>query len=177
MIAFQTKNSAKALSGILLVLIFLGSCKNKQATGSKTPKEERIVQNSNETPAPKQENTANPTIVSNDVVDPSKPETQSKESSDAIIRLLVSFYSVGGGIDIKTGQAFDNFISAYKTNSGKPITFERVPWGREGELDYCISFSTLSLDETSLFIEASKAKIKDCKMVHFKLNGECKRKR
>lgn len=163
-----------SLFSFLLLVIFATSCKNKQAT--QVTHSEKLTTSA---PTKLKENEAH-TSESQPAAESNKLEETPKQlspKSEKTATLLVSFYSIGGGIDTKTAQAFDNFISGYKTGSNKLISYDRVPWGREGELDYCINFSELSFDETNQFIEASKAKIKDCKMVHFKQNGECKRKR
>jgi hypothetical protein len=170
----QLKETYKILSGTLLLAILAIGCKNKQAAQVPQP-EVATTAESNKTAVLSEKSSS-----SQKAAETKKAEESPKESSskgEKASTLLVSFYSIGGGIDVKNAQSFDNFISAYKTESGKSIAYDRVPWGREGELDYCVSFADINSEETKQFIDASKAKILDCKMVHFKINGECKRKR
>lgn len=162
----------------LLLVILVTSCKNKQASQvaqtAEPESSEALKGSDNPTKTADSQKTAEIKTESNKVKEnPSETSPKVEKAST----LLVSFYSIGGGIDVKNAQSFDNFISAYKTESGKSIAYDRVPWGREGELDYCVSFSDLNAQETKQFIDASEKKIQDCKMVHFKINGECKRKR
>lgn len=170
----QLKETYKILPSTLLVVILAIGCKNKQASqvpqaGATTSAELTKVEDLHENSSKPQKTTE----IEKVEVSPKESLTGKERAST----LLVSFYSIGGGIDVKNAQSFDNFISEYKTQQGKSVAYERVPWGREGELDYCVSFSDLNSEETEQFIDASKAKIQDCKMVHFKINGECKRKR
>lgn len=172
-------DTIKVLSLCLLLFVLAVSCKNKKAPQvppneeTKSSETVKVTNNSSTISAPQ--------AVIEKKSEPNKKveETQSETSpiSDKPSTLFISFYSIGGGIDVKSAQSFDNFISGYKTKSDKTITYDRVPWGREGELDYCVSFAGLNANEIDQFIEASKVKIQDCKMVHFKINGECKRKR
>ena len=162
----------------LLLVIFFTGCKNKQAsqvaqTGDPVSSEALKAPN-NPTKTVDSQKPAEVKTESNEV---KETESVTSPKAEKASTLLVSFYSIGGGIDVKNAQSFDSFISVYKTESGKSIAYDRVPWGREGELDYCVSFSDLNAEETKQFIDASKKKIQDCKMVHFKINGECKRKR
>jgi hypothetical protein len=173
----QFKISLVSFSSILIGLILLFSCKNKQAPLTQNSTDVKVLEVPTKTVEPLQENASNQAIESREIIEKPKSEIEASSNNESITKLLVSFYSIGAGIDTKTAQAFDNFISAYKTSSSKLITYERIPWGREGELDYCISFVELGKSEVDQFIDEAKTRIKDCKMVHFKLNGECKRKR
>ena len=55
--------------------------------------------------------------------------------------LIVSFVSEGEGIDRKSLIDFENFIKKYKTVNSCHLEFKTHNWGREGELDYCITAS------------------------------------
>lgn len=166
------------LLGALLFIILVIGCKNKQASqvspnadsaSSEVAKTQPVQNTKAESKQPIQEK-----AKSNELDESNKAPQETAEKPST---LLISFYSIGGGIDVKNAQSFDDFISGYKTSNGNSISFERVPWGREGEVDYCVSFSNLNQLEANQFIESSKVKIQDCKLVHFKINGECKRRR
>lgn len=170
----QLKETLKFLSGTILLAILTIGCKNKQAAEVPQNKVTTTAESSQTTVLPEKSSTPQKATESQKVEESPKESSPKGEKPST---LLISFYSIGGGIDVKNAQSFDNFISEYKTQSGKSVAYERVPWGREGELDYCVSFTDYKPEETEQFIEASKAKIQDCKMVHFKINGGCKRKR
>jgi hypothetical protein len=174
----QFNEACRTLSMCLMLVILVTGCKNKQAsqvaqTGDPVSSE-ALKAADNPTKTADSQKTAQVKTESNEV---KETESETSPKAEKASTLLVSFYSIGGGIDVKNAQSFDNFISAYKTERGKSIVYDRVPWGREGELDYCVSFADLNAEETKQFIDVSKEKIQDCKMVHFKINGECKRKR
>jgi hypothetical protein len=175
----RIKFSAIAVATVFLFTSLFLACKKQPAkSASKAPQENvdlkptQVVEKKSEVEETKIPSTENKIKEENKKVD-----LDNKNIEELPERLLVSFYSIGGGIDLKSAQLFDNFITAYKTSQGKSVSYERVPWGREGELDYCILFDGMSASELNAFIESAKAKVSDCKMVHFKINGECKRKR
>src|SRR6185369_17109930 len=62
---------------------------------------------------------------------------------DESYRLVVEFYSAGGGIDYKTQADFDKFVTTYT----KKVAFEHTSYGREGETDYCLKLNELSASE------------------------------
>jgi len=85
------------------------------------------------------------------------------------MRFVVSFYSIGEGIDIK---AKDEFVNLLNTNS-KKISYEPKNWGREGEVDYCLSLKELSASEQTEFINRANAILNRSKLVHKKENSNC----
>lgn len=176
---FQIKFSAIAVASVFLAISLFFACKKQPAKSASTVPQEKVDSKPNEVVEKKSQ--VEETIIpsnENKIKEESKVlEVDDKANEDLPERLLVSFYSIGGGIDVKSAQLFDKFIAAYETSKGKSVTYERVTWGREGELDYCILFDGMSTSDLNSFIESAKARISDCKMVHFKINGECKRKR
>jgi hypothetical protein len=175
----QNKFQLIAVGFLFLAITIIDACKKQPANSSskasniqdvsKPTSETETKQQAVEKDAPVKENKEKENIQ--------KVGNNDKIATEIPERLLVSFYSIGGGIDVKSAESFDRFILSYKTSEGKSISYERVPWGREGELDYCVLFNGMSASTIEAFIESAKAKVSDCKMVHFKPNGECKRKR
>ncbi len=55
--------------------------------------------------------------------------------------LVITFKSIGSGIDRDSQTALDNYLEK------KGLEAEKYHWGREGEVDYCINLDTLSQDE------------------------------
>ena len=84
-------------------------------------------------------------------------------------RFIVSFYSSGEGSDYKTKEEFDKFLNSYS----KKIAFEGVPWGREGEFDYCFKLNELSSSEQTDFIKKSKELLEKSKLVSVDENQKC----
>jgi hypothetical protein len=71
----------------------------------------------------------------------------------------------------------DVFISRYQLENKKELKFEAVPWGREGEVDYCFMLSELSAKEQSRFINALKDQLKFSELVQITENQPCKPRR
>jgi len=92
-------------------------------------------------------------------------------------RLIVSFISIGEGADFSAKDSMDTYIAAYQTESKKQLTFESVPWGREGEFDYCFTLKELSAKEQVKFIEGLRAHLKFSELVQISENQPCKQRR
>lgn len=106
------------------------------------------------------------------------PATIKVDSSNSdTYRLSVVFYSIGSGTDNKAMTAFENFISEYAGKSGKNIDYERTPWGREGETDYCLRLNELDAKGQTDFVKQTTETLKDAKWVHIYENQPCKHKR
>lgn len=61
----------------------------------------------------------------------------------ASLGLLVSFGSYGSGIDSVAHEALSRFV-AYGKRQGDVAGVETRKWGREGEIDYCVQFSSVA---------------------------------
>jgi hypothetical protein len=93
---------------------------------------------------------------------------------DTIRMYWVSFYSIGGGIDISKAEGFNALMQELEADG--TVKVERVPWGREGEVDFCIDLLKLDSDRKQEIIRQIQLKLKDAKHVHQKLNGACKKR-
>jgi hypothetical protein len=98
-------------------------------------------------------------------------------SKGDLYRLSVVFFSIGSGTDNKAMTAYEDFISEYAVKAGKNIDFERTPWGREGETDYCLRLNELDAKSQADFVQQTKEKLKDAKWVHIYENEPCRHKR
>ncbi|MEK6615747.1 MAG: hypothetical protein AABZ32_06510 [Bacteroidota bacterium] len=90
-------------------------------------------------------------------------------TADDSYRFVVEFYSIGEGVDYKVKEAFEIFLNSYP----KKIAFEPTPWGREGEIDYCLSLSELSSTEQNDFVKKAKDVLSKSKLVHSNENAPC----
>ena len=84
-------------------------------------------------------------------------------------RFVVSFYSIGQGIDGTVHGEFLKFLDSYP----KKIAYEPTHWGREGEIDYCLSLTELSATEQTEFIKKANNILSKSKLVHIKENSVC----
>lgn len=88
-------------------------------------------------------------------------------------RLVVSFYSICCGINHQAQERLDKFIDDYGKAKGRELTKQAVRWGKEGEIDYCLKLSELSLRERKRFISKVRSLLKGAKLVHIKENAPC----
>ena len=91
-------------------------------------------------------------------------------------RFLVSFYSIGSGRDYQAYMKFHEYLGNYQKQKNKTIITEEAPWGREGEVDYCMRLSELTDAEQSDFITGLKTALTDAKWVHYFENMPCRNK-
>jgi len=97
--------------------------------------------------------------------------------NDSLFDFTVSFWSPGDGIDFTTAKLFLDWLNTY-ADDGKPQpTFEQVPWGREGEVDFCIKLQAFNKNEKLSFLSEAKSILSQSKKVHFKENAPCRRRR
>ncbi|MEZ5173384.1 MAG: hypothetical protein R2850_07710 [Bacteroidia bacterium] len=91
--------------------------------------------------------------------------------------LLVSFYSIGSGIDHKVAKEYDNFIKSFEAEHTDEILVERIHWGREGELDFCMRFTGLKPADQKILLDRTNEIISKSKWVNHSTDTPCKRKR
>ena len=161
-----------AISIYLIAPIFLlFSCKNtEKSTQVSNPKIETSPQ------------VGNPSKNSNIE---KKEEIKSKESTSIQnevsqtenYSLVVSFYSIGSGIDRPIAQEFDYLVKDFQEQFGDDFSAERVSWGREGEVDYCIQLNKLKSATRDSFKSRAESILKKTERVHSKENAPCIRRR
>ena len=100
----------------------------------------------------------------------SQQPTSSAQKHD----LIVSFFSVAYGIDHKAKAALDMIITE-DTTKGKKIAVEKTPWGREGEVDYCIDLQNYSVKDKKEFINRVKVALQPSTLVNIKENDICRK--
>ena len=146
-------------------LIWVG-CKNKQVVAEEKQPTEVIA----EVPV-KKEPIGTPKETVMQVTDSREDNVPSSYS------LVVSFYSIGSGIDYNKAQEYDNYLKDFQEQFGDYFSFDRVPWGREGELDYCIQFPTLNKEKAREFVNHTKDLLSNAQHVNVNENAQCKRRR
>ncbi|HPH81631.1 MAG TPA: hypothetical protein PL185_03615 [Flavobacteriales bacterium] len=105
---------------------------------------------------------------------PIKIET--KAIPDTLIySLVVSFYSIGSGIDRPIAQEFDYLVKDFQEQFGDDFSAERIRWGREGELDYCIQLGEMKPENRRQFRERADVILKKSSRVHVTENTTCRR--
>lgn len=67
-------------------------------------------------------------------------------------RLVISFTSLASGID---GPKWESIVNYLDKHPKKPA-YDILPWGREGERDYCLQLKEMNSSEQKAFIEEIK---------------------
>jgi len=93
------------------------------------------------------------------------------------VRFFISFISRGEGPNATIKQNIDDYIAKYETEKNKKIAFDKYPWGREGEVDYCFELKELTSSEQAAFIAGAKKIIGESVTVFTYENQVCKHKR
>ena len=85
---------------------------------------------------------------------------------------VVSFISLGAGIDDDTAQEFEDFLSTEYPD----LSYEANPAGYEGERDYCFDLSNLSEEQQATFRQQSAQILQKSKLVQISEPEECPKK-
>ncbi len=85
---------------------------------------------------------------------------------------VVSFISIGAGIDDDTAQEFEEFLRTKYPD----LSYEANPAGYEGERDYCFDLSDLSEEQQVTFREESTQILQKSKLVQISEPENCPKK-
>jgi hypothetical protein len=151
----------KLIALLVMGTLSLNACKPKSKLT-----EENALKGSNQTTDAGTKNVSPPK-------EQTKPATN-EEISDTLRRHWVSFYSIGGGIESQLAEQFNTLMQ--KMEAENRVKVERVPWGREGEVDFCIELLSKNAEQKREVLREIQEKLREAKRVHQKLNGECRRR-
>lgn len=151
---------------ILCIFIFC-SCKSSQPTPG-TPATPPVASNNSHADSP----------VVKEPTEPVEPIVQ-KNPNENSYRFIISFISIGEGTDRNAKQILDSVLAEWETRKDQimKINFETVPWGREGEVDFCFLLKELNDKEQIQFITGVKERFKGHQLVQFAENEPCRHKR
>lgn len=99
------------------------------------------------------------------------PATPTNDS----IRLNVSFYSPGSGINYLAARKLDAFLTRYQSENPGAITIYKSAWGREGEVDYCFKMNDKSKGDS--FVKQVMDLLKGEDRINYKENTTCRKPR
>jgi hypothetical protein len=88
-------------------------------------------------------------------------------------RLVVSFYSKGEGIDYKMRQKFEGFMADALETRKLNLNPLSVPWGREGEVDFCLMLNELTPRQQKDLVAEIKSMMKGHELVRVSENSRC----
>lgn len=103
----------------------------------------------------------------------SSTKTTSKTSSSTQLKtLVVSFISMGSGIDFKAVPDFEQTLKEFNASHKDGVKHTMKTWGREGERDYC--FQAEIPKNLEDFTTLLKEKYKENKRILIKENATCR---
>ena len=97
-----------------------------------------------------------------------------QSAADSLSRFIVSFISIGGGIDRDARDQFTNFILEFGNRNETVINAEIMKWGREGETDFCLKLKELNTSQQEQFVKETKTLLENRKLVRFYENEKCR---
>lgn len=88
--------------------------------------------------------------------------------------LVVSFYSIGMGVNHQAVNIMNHIIEEYKNTKNVDIPVNKIPWGREGEIDYCIDIQSIGEKDQKEFINKVHSLLDSQNWVRIKENAQCR---
>jgi len=104
---------------------------------------------------------------------PSQVETGDMTTKGNGTRLVVFFYSIGSGVETQLIKGFEDSVSVWSSRLGKEVKYEKTPWGREGETDFCMELSELGADQQAQFVTWTRDFLKNGQWVKIYENYPC----
>lgn len=74
-------------------------------------------------------------VLNTEVKNEQQPNDKKPEKE--LVRLKISFISIGSGINFKAHDRFKAAIKEFEAQQKVTLTYTTKPWGREGEVSYC----------------------------------------
>lgn len=94
--------------------------------------------------------------------------------NQAFNNVVISFYSKGQGVNAKAVETIENFLKEYPLKVHHDIPYNKISWGREGEIDFCISLAELKGEDRRIFVEKIRELIKQFELINFFENHPCR---
>lgn len=98
------------------------------------------------------------------------PPAASNGKEDNKYRYIVSFYSIGTGVNGAAIQQLEGFIKQFETKNKVSVPYVPVRWGREGEVDYCFKLNGMTAVQQVSFIKESQELLKGAEHINYKEN-------
>src|ERR1051326_2442260 len=131
------------------VLLSVDSCHKNQSSNTAASSAGGTPQQSSTTTS-----NAPATTTSTQITPQPINTTASPKEEEATVRFIVSFYSIGEGVDEDLNKEFVKFLDSFP----KKIEYEKKNWGRGGEFDYCLALKDFSDAEKDEFARKAKKK-------------------
>ena len=92
-------------------------------------------------------------------------------------RVIVSFFSRGDGTGSQTIAKLESYMISFGQKEKVTITYDRVPWGREGEFDCCFALKELSKSKQDEFVKGLANVTKGSTNTNIIENSTCNHKK
>lgn len=115
----------------------------------------------------------NDPVLMNDVVLLKVPE----KDTITVAKFTVVFFSIGQGTDSEARNNFEKFVDGFQKENTFIFNMKKIPWGREGEVDYCFVFDNVTEEIKNKFINKVKELLSTNKLVHLFENKDCREPR
>lgn len=159
----------RTLISLFVVCAVLVSCSCKQQ--KKVAETEPPVAKKPVEPLPPSQQNA----VLSEVKEPQMEEAVDRDGSEASYRLMVSFTSIGEGVDGAAGEKLMEIITQHETTYGMPLRYDRFQRGREGEYVMCFQLLNENEKARNNFIDKVKEALGKNKLVIITENGTYKK--
>lgn len=87
--------------------------------------------------------------------------------------IKVSFISIGSGIEKSGIQKLESLISDFEQSNNLKLTVSIKNWGREGEKDYCIDCSIISIEKKQKLKQSIEDSFKTSKLIRVISDVSC----
>lgn len=101
-------------------------------------------------------------------------QVPAQEPAPLVYRFLVSFFSEASGPDNDGMKAFEKWAVDYGNKVKTTVTYDKIPWGREGETEICFKLDGMTAEQQAAFVAAAMEQLKSAKRVNTYENQPCK---
>jgi hypothetical protein len=157
--------------GLFILTAMISCSENKNTSSTKSPAEPQ------QTDSRPSGTTSDRAIPVDDTTTESNGEKVKTQSGDSLMPLIVSFYSIGQGIDRGQKEKLMAYLQESEKKEGQKIEYSEVHWGREGETDFCFPLKGFSDKQVTDFIKGVKQALNTAEHVHFLQNQVCRKGR
>lgn len=103
------------------------------------------------------------------ISDTSSSSDQAKDA-DANFQFIVSFISIGAGIDKTAKKQFEQLMTEFENTNKLKLNVVIKKWGREGELKYCFVLKDLDRELQEIFISKTKNTLNQSSLIRYHYN-------
>lgn len=96
------------------------------------------------------------------------------KDTTTVENFTVVFFSIGEGTDSEARNNFEKFVDEFQKEHNFIFNMKKIPWGREGEVDYCFVFDNVTGELKNKFVTKVKEMLSTNKLVHLFKNKECR---